>query len=81
MLPEFETVIVPKPLDFVNAKNSAVVPVPTLNVAEVDPAEEVTRLNVVDKLETINAFCAVTDTEVPASIPLIENLSASGAST
>ena len=56
MLPEFETVIVPKPLDFVNAKNSAVVPVPTLNVAEVDPAEEVTRLNVVDKLETINAF-------------------------
>ena len=73
--------IVPNPLDFVNAKNSAVVPVPTLKVADVDPAAEVTRLNVVDKLEIINAFCAVTETEVPASIPLIENLSASGAST
>ena len=81
VLPEFETVIVPSPVDFVKAKNSAVVPVPTLNVAEVEPAAEVTGFRVEDKFEIINAFCAVTETEVPASMPVIENLRPSGAST
>jgi hypothetical protein len=76
-----DTVIVPNPLDFVNAKNSAVVPVPTLKVADVAPAADVTGLSVVERLEMINAFCEVTETEVPATIPLIENLSASAAST
>ena len=69
--------IVPRPLDFVYAKNSAVVPVPTLKVAEVVPEEEVTGESKEFKFETMNAFCAVTETAVLATIPLSENLSAS----
>jgi hypothetical protein len=73
--------MVPSPFDFVNAKKSAVVPVPTLNVADVAPAADVTGLSVVERFEMMNAFWEVTDTEVPGTIPLIENLSASAAST
>ena len=72
--------MVPRPLDFVYAKNSAVVPVPTLNVAEVVPEVEVTGVSREFRLETMKAFCAVTETYVPATIPLSENLSASTAS-
>ena len=55
-------------------------PVPTLKVAEVVPAEDVTGFKVEDKFEIMKAFCTVTETEVPAAIPLIENLRASVAS-
>jgi hypothetical protein len=72
--------MVPRPLDFVYAKNSAVVPVPTLNVAEVAPEVEVTGVSREFRLERMKAFCAVTATDVPATIPLSENLSASPAS-
>ena len=72
--------MVPRPLDFVYAKNSAVVPVPTLNIAEVVPEMEVTGVSREFRLETMKAFCAVTETDVPATIPLSENLSASTAS-
>lgn len=72
--------IVPRPLDFVKAKNSAVVPVPTLNIAEADPAVELTGLKTEDRFETTNAFCRVTETAVPGVIALIENFSASEAS-
>ena len=72
--------IVPRPLDFVYTKNSAVVPVPTLNDAEVVPEVEVTGVSREFKLETMKAFCAVTETVVPATIPLSEKLSASTAS-
>jgi hypothetical protein len=64
----------------VYAKKSAVVPVPTLKFADVVPEAEVTGLRVVERFETINAFWEVTETEVPETIPLNENLSASTAS-
>lgn len=69
------------PVDLVYAKNSAVVPVPTLKVDEVDPAVEVTGFKVEDKFETTEAFWAVTEMEVPGVIPIIENLRLSAAST